>query len=159
MGSGKSTVGRILAQELDTFFIDSDSLIEAREGIDIPTIFAEKGEAYFREEERRCLEWMHRSLKGTVISTGGGLPMHATGLDKVGRIVFLKSDIETLIKRIGHDTTNKRPLAEQPEQIRTIYDIRLASYEGLSELTVDANRPPEDVAQDILSRLFPDRTA
>ena len=159
MGSGKSTVGRILARELDTFFIDSDTLIEAREGRDIPRIFSENGEAYFRQLECQCVEWMSRSLKGSVISTGGGLPIHAEGLPNVGRIIFLKSDIDTLIKRIGSDETNKRPLAEQPEQIRGIYDSRLATYEKISELTVNATRRPEEVANEILTRLFPDRTA
>lgn len=159
MGSGKSTVGRILAQELGTFFVDSDALIESREGVDIPTIFREKGEGYFRELERQCVDWMKHALKGSVISTGGGLPIHVEELESVGRIVFLKSDINTLIERIAHDRTNKRPLAEQPEQIRGIYDTRLVAYERLGELTVDANRPPEEVAAEILSRLFPNRTA
>ena len=159
MGSGKSTVGRILARELGTFFIDSDTLIEAREGMDVPAIFAERGEAYFREQERQCLGWMEHALRGSVVSTGGGLPMHTEGIEKVGRIVFLKSDIETLIGRIGNDTSNKRPLAEHPEQIRKIYDARLETYEKLSEMTVDANRPPREVAEEILVRLFPHRTA
>ena len=159
MGSGKSTVGRILARELGTFFVDSDSLIEAREGMDIATIFAQKGEPFFREQEQECLNWIRSSLKGSVVSTGGGLPVHAKGIEKAGEIVFLKSDIETLIHRIEADSMTKRPLAERPDRLREIYGSRLAIYEDISNISVDANREPQEVAASILTHLFPNRTA
>ncbi len=158
MGSGKSTVGRILARELGTFFMDSDSLIEAREGRSVADIFANEGEAYFRALERQCLEWVSGCVQRSVISTGGGLPIYAEGIGRAGTVVFLKSDIDTLVKRIEQDGKSQRPLAEQPERLRKIYAERLERYEALSHLVVDANRAPEEVADTIL-KLLPDRTA
>ena len=58
MGSGKSSVGRALAREKGMFFVDTDALIESFEGVKIRDIFALKGEAYFRELEKKCFDWL-----------------------------------------------------------------------------------------------------
>ena len=159
MGSGKSTVGRILAKKLHTFFIDSDTLIEAREGMPISDIFAHYGEAYFREQEKACLEWICGSISNSIVSTGGGLPIHAIGVKEAGRIVFLKSGLETILARIEQDGTGRRPLAENSEKIASIFAERLAIYEDLSDITVDAEQPAEAVAEAILDSFFADGTA
>lgn len=159
MGSGKSTVGRILAKKLHTFFIDSDTLIEAREGMTVSDIFAHYGEAYFRDQEQACLDWISGSISNSVISTGGGLPVHAKGIKKAGRIVFLKSGLETILKRIEHDGSGQRPLAENREKTASIFAERLAFYEELSDIAVDAEQPAEEVAEAILGSFFGDGTA
>ena len=72
MGSGKSTVGKILAEKLNMNFVDTDKLIEEKEGMKIKDIFEQKGESYFRELERKQIEAVVKQ-EGLVVSTGGGL--------------------------------------------------------------------------------------
>ena len=68
MGSGKSTIGRILAKKLDTYFLDTDSLIETFENKSISEIFKSEGEERFREMERYCFNWIKKDVRNTIIS-------------------------------------------------------------------------------------------
>jgi shikimate kinase len=158
MGSGKSTIGRILARETETFLLDTDQLIEKREGCGIAAMFEEKGEAYFRKLEQNCLEWIGRSVKNSVIATGGGFPVHTQGIRTLGKVVLLDCRFETLCKRIGQDADNKRPLAEKIDHAENIYTSRQAEYNRLADLIIDAEGTPDATAAKILEALFPDRT-
>ena len=92
MGSGKTTVGKILADEINFKFVDSDDLIEKQEDKSITDIFLSKGEDYFRELEKNLiLKFKHKSF---VFATGGGLPVFNDNFDKlinIGTIVYLKT--------------------------------------------------------------------
>src|SRR3954453_8984108 len=102
-GSGKSTVGPLLAQRLGRPFVDTDALIEAEAGKPIPSIFVELGEPAFREIERLAVT---RATSGppAVIATGGGAPVPAQNRALLWRdnlVVWLDARVETLVGRLG----------------------------------------------------------
>ena len=110
MGSGKSTIGRILAKYMDMKFIDIDKLIAAREKKTIPEIFSEKGEQYFRKLEREIV--LEESLNNNiVIATGGGVIIdneNIKNLKETSFIVYLDCTIECIYERVKNSKT--RPL-------------------------------------------------
>lgn len=111
MGSGKSTVGALLAEHLDLPFLDSDKEIEKKAGKSISAIFSEDGESAFRELEMEFLQGI-KSVKPSVIAVGGGLPaidnalslMHESGL-----VIYLNTSLLTLLKRLREEKA-QRPL-------------------------------------------------
>jgi len=114
MGTGKSTVGRLVANKLRREFVDMDTLIEQREGRPIPQIFEQSGEPYFRQlEASLCRELAGQS--GLVIATGGGALVPEQNLrlmEQSGPVVCLTCQPEILWQRIGH-SQNRPMLAEQ----------------------------------------------
>ena len=103
MGAGKTAVGRRLANRLDLPFIDADNEIEVAAGQTISEIFAEHGEAYFRQGERKVIA---RLLEGgpQVLATGGGAYMNAdtrANIKARGISIWLKADLRVLLKRVG----------------------------------------------------------
>ena len=110
MGVGKTRVGRILARELGRCFLDTDRMIEQRAGKTIAEIFADEGEAHFRQLERDCvLETCQRP--DAVVALGGGAITRADNVAAVrcaGILVCLKADVDTIFARVRHRTN--RPL-------------------------------------------------
>jgi shikimate kinase len=112
-GAGKSTLGPLLAAQLDRKFLDLDAAIEEASGQTIPQIFTEKGEPYFRELEAETLKTVSFSSQKLVIATGGGTPcfhdnlafMHAHGLT-----IYLKTPPEMLAERLLKTDLENRPL-------------------------------------------------
>lgn len=153
MGSGKSTVGRILARETGRFFIDSDALIETAENRSIPEIFKTDGEAYYRKRELECFEWMRKSLANSVISTGGGMAYHIEGLGALGKVVYLDVDLETVRQRVASKEAQKRPLAAEAATLEKLYKERLERYRALADIIVDGSGEAEKVALSILRQL------
>ncbi|MDR2639669.1 MAG: shikimate kinase, partial [Helicobacteraceae bacterium] len=92
MGSGKSSVGRALAQKTARFFLDTDALIESATNRRISDIFALEGETAFRERERELAAWLESSVNNAVISAGGGMIVSCANLKRAGEIVYLKCD-------------------------------------------------------------------
>ncbi len=116
MGSGKTSLGKAVSKKLQLPFLDTDRLIVDREGISINEIFAEKGEAYFRELETRTIQELIDREGDYVLSVGGGLPMKAENrpiLKQLGCVIYLKSGTETLETRLGRDQS--RPILRQGE--------------------------------------------
>lgn len=130
MGSGKTTVGRILATRLGWDFVDTDRLIEERTGLTIPEIFAERGEEGFRELEAATIQAISRSTR-QVIATGGGAvldPANRLALRLSGIVIHLKASPELLWRRVsGTD----RPLAQDPMAFRERYQERLPLYQQI----------------------------
>lgn len=140
MGSGKSTVGPILANTIGFEFIDLDQLIEKKEGKKIGEIFAQEGEMKFRESERVMLREILTS-KSTVVSLGGGTVTNAETLDlikKNGIMVYLKSDADHIYKRLR--TKSDRPMLRDDsgnlldgddlmDKIQKLLDTRSPFYE------------------------------
>lgn len=130
MGSGKTTVGRILATRLGWDFVDTDRLVETQAGMAIPEIFATRGEAAFRSMEAAVIQEVSRGDR-QVIATGGGAvldPANRLALRMAGVVVHLKASPELLWRRVsGSD----RPLAEDPVAFRTRYQERYPLYQQL----------------------------
>ena len=111
MGSGKSTVGKLLAERLNLPFIDSDKEIERNTGKTINEIFSEEGEEAFRKMEMTFLTQL-KSTKPSVIAVGGGLPANEGALElmhKIGLVIYLNTSLLTLIKRLKEEK-HLRPL-------------------------------------------------
>lgn len=118
MGTGKSTVGRLLAEKLGWDLIDSDHYIEKQEGMSISELFSRQGEAYFREVESKAIrEIMSRSKQ--VIATGGGAVMveeNRLHMKQNGFVVALTASAETIVQRVGGDR-NRPLLKNKPQQV------------------------------------------
>ena len=139
MGSGKSTVGRVLAKELHTYFIDTDNLIETFENKTISEIFANEGEEAFRAKERYCFEWIKNNVKNTVISVGGGFPVFVPEIKEAGVVVYLKVDFEDILKRMTKEEVAKRPLFQDIDKARELFSKRDKIYNSLADYTVVNN--------------------
>jgi shikimate kinase len=147
MGAGKTAVGRRLANRLDLPFIDADTEIEVAAGASISEIFAEHGEAYFRQGERKVIA---RLLEGgpQVLATGGGAYINAdtrAAIKARALSVWLKADLKVLLKRIGR--RDNRPLLTggDPEKVmRKLMDERYPIY-AEADVTVESRDVPHDV--------------
>ncbi|MGI5894565.1 MAG: shikimate kinase [Candidatus Merdivicinus sp.] len=145
-GSGKTTVGRHLAQLTGMIFLDLDTEIERTAGMDIPRIFSEKGEDTFRQIETDCARKASR-LSGYVIACGGGIILRQENMRALGRtgtIVFL----DRSVKEICASKLDGRPLiAGNLDRVQALYDQRIALYRQYAEVTVESSRSPEFVAR------------
>ncbi|MBQ7218940.1 MAG: AAA family ATPase, partial [Ruminococcus sp.] len=145
-GSGKSTVGRILADQLDRELIDTDALIVERAG-EITEIFARHGEAYFRDLESEVIREI-APLNGKVISLGGGAILRNINIEALrrnGEIFFIDRAVESLIP------TDDRPLADEKAKIERLYDERIDRYMATADYIIDGDCDPEDVADSIIN--------
>ena len=133
--SGKTTLGKQLARHVRYRFVDTDVLIVKEEGMPIPDIFAQKGEAYFREAEARILRAIRPDSK-LVIATGGGMPCFHDNMDYIkanGLSVFLDVSPEQIVERILRHATDDRPLYQKNDgqllnNLREKYESRLGFY-------------------------------
>jgi len=143
MGCGKSTVGRKAARAVEYTFLDTDELIETEEGMPISKLFEEKGEPYFRGKETEIICRLLEEPKGKIIATGGGLPMkvgNAELLKKLGTVIYLKVETETLVKRLSGDKS--RPLLQDgdlKEKIDTMLAIRGPVYEACADVILQTD--------------------
>jgi shikimate kinase len=142
MGSGKSTVGRLLADEMGWSFADIDEDIEAAQGVSIAEVFDTQGEEEFRRVEREALRKRLREVEGgkpTVLSLGGGAfidPENRKLLEERGVTVWLDCPFERISARMDGQT--HRPLARDPEKFQRLYDDRRDSY-SQAEYRVEAD--------------------
>lgn len=153
MGTGKTTVGRAVAQRLGFACVDSDSEIERLAGKTIPEIFAAEGEAAFRAMERRFVAGGHPATRA-VVSCGGGLvvqPGLAEELRARGVVVCLHASLATILERAGRH--NNRPLlqvADPEERVRTLFAEREPIYRRSGTLVLTDCRPPREVVSHVL---------
>jgi shikimate kinase len=149
MGAGKTTVARELARRLDWAIEDIDERIERREHRDIPAIFRQEGEPYFRALERAELVALH-GQRGVVVATGGGTmadPISRELMLRDGVVVWLDAPIETLLDRAPLD--GRRPLAADRIEMERLYTLRLAAYRQ-AHVRIDAGRGP---VQDVVDQI------
>jgi|TARA_B110000914_G_scaffold178140_1_gene159866 shikimate kinase len=156
MGSGKSTVGKLLAKKLETPFLDLDHYIEVKNNKSINDIFKEKGENYFRQLETNALS----EIKGSeiVVACGGGIILNHENRKKIssnGKVVFLKASISSLIKRL---LSNKdRPLLNDKNignELIKIWNERKNYYNETAEITINTDGyTPESISSLIIENL------
>lgn len=145
MGSGKSTVGRALARKIGYRFVDSDREIEARCGVDIPTIFDYEGESGFRERESRMIDEL-TALPGIVLATGGGAvlrPENRQHLMCRGHVILLQVDIKEQLRRVAFDSNRPLLQTEDPEaRLRSLMEEREPVYKSIAdaEISTDSRR-------------------
>jgi shikimate kinase len=139
MGAGKTTVARALAKRLQWSVEDIDDRIEQRERRDIPSIFRQEGEPYFRSVEREELIALLGN-RGTVVATGGGTVLDAANRELMlrdGAVIWLDAPFSTILERVPVD--GRRPLAADRFEMERLYNQRLMAYRQ-AHLRVDAGR-------------------
>ncbi|MCR5626366.1 MAG: shikimate kinase [Lachnospiraceae bacterium] len=158
MGSGKSTYGKALARKLGWSFIDTDALIEDREGRAIPKIFEEDGEDYFRRLETDTIGELSGNEKSdAVISVGGGLPVREKNRDlmkKCGTVVYLKGSEELLYSRLISESESRPMLhgGELRDRIRSLLNEREELYLDASDAVVLIDgKEPDEVLDEIVA--------
>jgi len=147
MGSGKSTIGRILAKEMKSFFLDTDLLIENFENKSIKEIFEKEGEEAFREKEKECFEWIKKDVQNTVISVGGGLPVYIPEIKEAGIVIYLKVSFEDIVKRMNKEELNKRPLFQDIKKAKKLFNERDKIYQKLADYIIENNNLQKSVKQ------------
>jgi shikimate kinase len=153
MGTGKSTVGRAVADILRYTFLDTDDVIEARAGATIQEIFQHHGEPVFREWEHRIVEELTRRNK-TVIATGGGLPANETNLTSLkshSLVVCLWSSPEKIWQRVKSQT--HRPLLNDADplgKIKELLEIRAPYYRQADVLINTEFRSLHEVTRQVI---------
>ena len=153
MGTGKTTVGRILAARLGYKFVDVDEEVEREQGVSISHIFSELGESYFRLLERDMIKALS-AREGQVISAGGGAVLDERNVDDLkrgGPVFCLAATPDAILQRVGGTAT--RPLLQVPDpraRIIELLDMRRPFYDK-ADRTIDTSRlSPEEVAEEIL---------
>ena len=144
-GSGKSTVGKLLAKQLGRCFKDTDILIEQKEGRAIRDIFETDGEAYFRRIESEVIAALSDE-QGLVIALGGGAVLHAQSVHRLkrnGSIYFLNRDVRDLVP------TDDRPLALTRQAIQQRFEERYATYLASADTEIKVTGDAQSVAEQI----------
>jgi len=151
MGAGKTTIGRLLAQNLKLDFADTDREIEERTGADIPWIFDVEGEEGFRNREVQVVEEM-TERSNILLATGGGVVLRKENrkvLASRGYVIYLYASIEEQVKRTARD--NRRPLLQNTDAetvLRELMDIRDPLYREIADYVIDTDGcSPKSVAQ------------
>lgn len=171
MGSGKSTVGQLLAKTLEYCFFDSDALIEQLANKKIPEIFSEDGEEAFREIETQVLGELS-AYKTCVVATGGGAIVSQKNWSYLqnGVVVYMEGEAALLTKRVVSDGTDSRPMlegsddkyTETMERLNGLLEERSSKYERAdirvplsgSGRDTECGAPPAVVVHRILTRLL-----
>ena len=157
MASGKTTVGRFLAQRLGVRFVDTDEQVEQRERRSIENIFEQEGEDYFRDREWEVLR-LTNAGPGCVVATGGGAFLAASQrrwMKRHGLTVWLDVELHKVRCRVPQG--EGRPLwpGEEPLALRILYERRRAAY-ALAHFRVPASPGgPQEVAERVLARTGP----
>ncbi|GAB2780181.1 shikimate kinase AroK [Halomonas shantousis] len=157
MGAGKSTIGRLLAAELQREFLDSDHEIEARCGANIPWIFDVEGEEGFRCRESAILQELSQR-EGIVLSSGGGAILREENrqvMRERGTVIYLATTIEQQLKRTARD--QNRPLLRNVDRekiLREMFAKRDPLYRATADLIVRTDRrSPRAVVGEIIRRV------
>ena len=158
MGTGKTVVGKLLAEKLGKEFIEMDALIEKKAGKSIPAIFRDQGETAFRELEITITREVS-GRKNAVIACGGGIVLNKINVDRLGQecvIVCLAASPAVILKRTSTDKDG-RPLlavADRARQIKELLKFRQPYYKRSADITVNTSRlKPGTVARRIIEKV------
>ncbi|WP_304342216.1 shikimate kinase [Campylobacter ureolyticus] len=154
MGVGKGTIARALYKEIGLFPLDCDDLIESAYNSKIKEIFAKHGEDEFRKIEKKLAKFIEKNINNAIVSTGGGF-YKVPNLKKLGTIIYLKSDFDSMIKRIetspnAEKKLAKRPLLKDLKEAKKLFDKREDEYEKVADFIVDvSDKTPKQIAKEI----------
>ena len=151
MGSGKSTVGRLVAESLDRPFYDTDAAVEAAAEMPIMEIFERFGEEGFRDRERTAVAEIV-TQDGGVVATGGGAILDTVSVEAMrdaGTVVLLTVDPDVLIARVAEDEQRPLLLDGIESAIRSIARARSDVYRASADVVVDASQPIETVVEEV----------
>ena len=155
MGSGKSTIARLLSEEMGNELIEMDETIETEEGCSINQIFEIHGEAHFRELETALVVRI-TDKGGCVVSCGGGVVLRSENVEnmkKNGTIIYLSATPETIYRRVRHSTN--RPLLNgnmNVGHITQLMEKRLPIYESAADVVIDVNdKEKVNIVKELLS--------
>jgi len=157
MGAGKSTIGKRLAKSLNKVFIDSDHQIEARTGVDIPTIFDIEGESGFRKRESAMIDELTKS-DNIVLATGGGAILSEANRQHLmsrGVVIYLRTSVSQQLARTKHDRNRPLLATNDPEaKLNELMRIRAPLYQETADIIVDTDhRHSNQVVKDIQKKL------
>jgi shikimate kinase len=142
MGSGKTTIGKLLSKKLNKLFFDSDYVIEESLGVRVPMIFEYEGEEGFRDRESKVLNELVLK-ENIVLATGGGIILSSKNrelLSSRGIVIYLKSDYQNLAKRMVNDKT--RPLLQNEDielTFKNLFKVRDSLYSSIADYEVNTN--------------------
>ena len=153
MGTGKTTIGRLLAGQTGMPLVDMDALVEEHAGKSINEIFAEDGEPQFRILEREIVRELS-AQSHHVVSTGGGIvlnPDNISDYEKTGLVVCLLASAEEILNRVQHDDTRPLLAGDKKDKIIQLLEIRRPLYEALTHKIDTTGLAPEDIAAQIIA--------
>jgi shikimate kinase len=153
MGAGKSTVGQLVADRLGWPYLDSDQEVQRNTGKTVPELFAEKGEAAFRAEERRALVEAVEGGNPVVVGVAGGAVLDQENRELLatsGLVVWLRADLDLLARRVG-DGAGRPLLGDDPgEALARLYPQREPLYRELADVVVDVDELNPEEAADLI---------
>ena len=158
MGVGKGSVAREVIRHSKYMAIDTDDLIESMANKKIKKIFEQDGEPYFRGLEKDISEWLEKSVKNTLISTGGGF-YKVKNLKKIGTVVLLDSPFDEIIKRIkahpnAENKLKKRPLLSDLKEAKKLYNARRSEYLELADIVINVtDKSAENCSKELLKKV------
>ena len=161
MGSGKSTVGELLAQRLGVPYRDTDADIVAAQGREISDIFVDEGEPYFRELERQAVQDAVAEHRGVLALGGGAILDDSTRKLLTGLpVAYLSLDVEEAVRRVGLNQARPLLAVNPRRQWRELMDARRPLYTEVARIVVyTGRRTPEEVVDAVLKALRPIRRA
>ena len=157
MGAGKSTVGPALARRLGWSYVDSDEQVVRRTGRTVPELFAERGEAAFRAEEKQALREAVAAEGPAVVSVAGGAVLDAGNRDVLregGTVVWLRAPVATMVDRVG--AGEGRPLLgdDPAAAVARLYEQRRPLYAEVADIVVDVGHlSPAETVEEIMAVL------
>lgn len=156
MGSGKTTIGKLLAQQLGYQFFDSDAVIEETTGARISWIFDKEGEVGFRERETNAISELTQA-NDMVLATGGGAVVTPINRDYLARgiVIYLQASVDVQYERTCRDRNRPLLQTENPKQrLQELFDIRHPIYLATADIVVTTgHRSPKKMVEDILYAL------
>lgn len=158
MGVGKGTTARALAKKLQILCVDTDDLIESSEKKQIKQIFQTKGEKHFRNLEQNLAINLQKSLKKTIISTGGGF-YAVNNLNKIGKVIYLKSSFKGILSRLKNSKNpkkklEKRPLFKDEKKAKELFDKREKKYSQKADITIKTeDKTTKQIISEIIKNL------
>lgn len=154
MGSGKTWVGKLIAERTGMPLLDMDALIVERAGKSINEIFADDGEPHFRKLERELVQELAQT-EGNIISTGGGIvlnPDNITDFEKTGLVISLLVDAESVLERVRNDDSRPLLAGDKEKAIVELLESRKEIYENITHKINTSGRsfPPVQTAEEII---------